>query len=644
MSPFDLDTKFNTRNFENNKELSFDEILADVGVEEPEQVDGERFSINYKILGLVLAVSFLALFGRIYYLQAVAGMDYRLIAEGNKLRNQYILAPRGLILDKYGKTIVSNTPSFELVAIPNELPQEQADIDYKLGIIAELTGESLEDLKSEVAKLDRKSPHPHTLVQNIAKDPALVLITRKSEFQGFAVQDNPIRDYKDSVAFSHVVGYTGKITADELSARGDNSYLRNDYIGKSGLELQYEDFLKGIPGRKQTEIDAQGDFSKTLPDLPAQPGNNIKLNIDYELQKVLFDSAVKMMEKTNTRSGAIVATNPQTGQVLSFISLPGFDGNLFARGIKSQEYAELLNDRAVPLLNRVISGTYPPGSTIKPLLAIAGLTEGIVTPQTKIMDEGVIRVGSYTFYGYRRDGLGLMDIYTAISKSSNIYFYTLGGGNTNSPVKEGLGPDKLAEWYRKFGLGMELGIDMPNEKTGLVPDPEWSKRVKNEPWYLGNTYHFSIGQGGLASTPMQINNAIATIANGGKLMTPYIVDEVVSQNNEVVHKNSPKVISENFLDPEYVKIVQNAMRLTVTDGSGRSLNTIPMPIAGKTGTAQFDARDLALTHAWFTSYAPFDNPQIALTILMEGAGEGSSVAVPIAKEAYEWWAANRYNK
>lgn len=643
MSPFDLKTNFGTRNINSNKELSFDEILADVGIEEPEQMESDRFSINYRLLGLVLVISFLALLGRVYYLQAVVGEDYRIIAEGNKLRNQYILAPRGLILDKFGKIIVSNTPSFELVAIPNELPEEVGDVNYKLAAIADLTGASLDDLRAEIEKLDRKSPHPYTLVQNIAKDPALILISRKDEFKGFAVQDNPIRDYKDSQVFAHTVGYTGKITEDELTA-SDQSYLRNDYIGKSGLELQYEQNLKGIPGRNQTEIDAQGDFSKDLPELPAQPGNNLKLNIDYDLQKVLYDSAMKMMEKTKTRSGAIIATNPQTGQVLSLLSLPGYDSNLFARGIKSQEYSELLNDRAIPLLNRVTSGTYPPGSTIKPLLAIAALKEGIVTPQTKIMDDGVIRVGSYTFYGYRRDGLGLMDIYTAISKSSNIYFYTVGGGNANSPVKEGLGPNRLAEWYRKFNLGSLLGIDLPNEKAGLVPDPEWNQRVKNEPWYLGNTYHFSIGQGGLAATPLQINNAIATIANGGKLMQPYLVDEVVDQDGRVVQKNNPKTINENFLDAEYVKIVQNAMRLTVTEGSGRSLNTIPVPIAGKTGTAQFDARDLALTHAWFTSYAPFENPQITLTILMEGAGEGSSVAVPIAKEAYEWWAQNRYNK
>lgn len=644
MSPFDLKTEFNKRNINSRKELSFDEILFDVRLDEPEQVESERENINYRVLALLLLLFFAALLGRIYYLQAMKGQDYRVIAEGNKLRNQYILAPRGLILDRHGNTIVSNTPSFELVAIPNELPKEEGDLNFKLTAIAEITGAPLDELKAEVSKLDRKSPHPATLVQNLAKDPALVLIGRKDDFKGFSVQNNPIRDYKDPVVFSHLVGYTGKITEEELAQRGDQAYLLNDYIGKTGLEVQYENYLKGVPGSNQTEINAQGDFSKTLPVVPAQPGNNLKLNVDYDLQKVIYDAAQTIMAKSESRKGAIVASDPRSGQIQAFVSMPGFDNNMFARGIKSGEYSDLLNDPAVPLLNRVVSGTYPPGSTVKPMLAIAALSEGIVKPDTKIMDDGVIRVGSYTFYGYRREGLGLMDIYSAIARSSDIYFYTIGGGSAKSNIKEGLGPDRLASWYRKFNLGAILGIDIPNEKTGLVPDPEWKQRVKKEPWYLGNTYHYSIGQGDLLATPLQINSATATIANGGKIMQPYLVDEIVTSDGQTVHKNQPRVIQENFLDSQNVKVAQDGMRQTVTVGSARSLDTLPVQIAGKTGTAQFDARDLSLTHAWFTSYAPFNDPQIALTILIEGAGEGSSVAVPIAKEVYAWWAQNRYGK
>jgi penicillin-binding protein 2 len=539
--------------------------------------------------------------------------------------------------------IAGNTPSFELVVIPNELPELQEEFDSRLAQISQLAGANLDEMRQIIEPLDRKSPNPVTLVQNLEKDSALVLISRKKEFAGFSVQNNPIRDYKDPLMFSHLVGYTGKITSQELEQHKDKDYLLNDYIGKTGVEFQYEQYLRGVPGSNQTEIDAQGEYSKTLPSIPAQTGNSLKLNIDYGLQKAAYDAALSVVSKNKSRKAAVVVSNPQNGQVLAYLSLPGFDGNWFARGIKGNEYASLLEDPAVPLLNRVISGTYPPGSTVKPMLGIAALTEKIVTPQTKITDDGVIRIGSYTYYGYERSGLGVMDIYSAIARSSDIYFYSIGGGNAKSVVTEGLGPDRLAEWFRKFNLGSPTGIDLPNEKPGLVPDPAWKMQARNEPWYLGNTYHYSIGQGDLLTTPLQIHNATATIANGGKIYQPYIVDEVIGTNGDLLKKFQPTLLKDNFLDPQHVKVVQDAMRQTVTAGSARSLAALPLAVAGKTGTAQFDARDLSLTHAWFTSYAPFDHPQIAVTVLVESGGEGSSVAVPIAREIYSWWAANRSN-
>jgi penicillin-binding protein 2 len=314
---------------------------------------------------------------------------------------------------------------------------------------------------------------------------------------------------------------------------------------------------------------------------------------------------------------------------------------MFSRGITSQEYQNLLTDKNIPLLNRVVSGTYPPGSTVKPMIAIAALTEGVITIKTKILDNGVIKVGSYTFYGYDRSGLGMMDVYSAIARSSDIFFYTVGGGNQDTGFK-GLGPEKLAEWYRKFNLGKTLGIDMTNEKPGLVPDPEWKEKVRGEPWYLGNTYHYSIGQGDLLVTPLQVNSWTATIANNGRIMKPYILSEVKDFENKVIFKREPESISENAFDLTDLKIVQDGMLQTVTSGSARSLSTLPVSIAGKTGTAQFINQNLTATHAWFTSYAPFEDPKIALTILVEEGGEGSTVSVPVAEKVYEWLIQNRW--
>jgi penicillin-binding protein 2 len=472
----------------------------------------------------------------------------------------------------------------------------------------------------------------------------LILIEGADELRGFGVQNNPIRDYKDAEAFAHLVGYTGKITAEELASHEDADYILNDYIGKGGVEYQYENLLRGVLGKRQSEIDAVGNFKKTLAEIPPQPGNNLRLNIDYELQKQIYDSLMTVMGRIGAKKAAAVATNPQTGEVLALLSLPSFDNNMFARGIRTDEYSVLINDENTPLLNRVLSGTYPPGSTIKPMMAVAALTEGVVTPETKILDNGVIRVGAYSFYGYERSGLGNMDIYSAIARSSDIYFYSVGGGNPASVVKDGLGPDRIATYLRKFNLGTPLGIDLPSEKAGLVPDPAWKEQTKNEQWFLGNTYHYSIGQGDLLTTPLQVNSWTATIGNGGRVMQPYVLHSVTDRTDKVITEGTSKILAENIFDPNYIKVAQDGMRQTVTEGSARSLATLPIPISGKTGTAQFDARNLSRTHAWFTSYAPSDNPQIALTILVEAGGEGSSVAVPVSKEVYNWWIANRYNR
>ncbi len=631
------------RSVDRGKNLAFDEAFLGLEMEDAEVLEGEREQVNYRVLGIIIFVCLAVLFGRIFYLQAFQGSDYRLLAEGNKLRTQYILAPRGLLLDRFDKTIVSNMPSFELVAVTGDFPKDKVEFDGRITQIASILGMDASTLNDDALKLAPNAFGAQTLVQNITKDQALILIGKAADLKGFVVQNNPIRDYKDPMAFAHLTGYTGKVNADELAEHSKDNYILNDYIGKTGLEVEYEQYLRGVAGKKQSEVDASGEYKKTLAEVPAIHGSNAKLNIDYDLQKVLYDALVSMLSKTHTQKAAAVATNPKTGEVLALVSLPGFDSNQFARGIKTQEYSALINDPNVPLLNRVVSGTYPPGSTIKPVMAVAALSEGVVTTDTKILDNGVIRVGSFTFYGYEREGLGLMDVYSAIARSSDIYFYTVGGGNTATGFK-GMGPEKIASWFRKFYLGSTLGIDLPNEKPGLVPDPEWKERVKKEQWFLGNTYHESIGQGDVLTTPLQVNSWTATIANGGKVMQPYILNEIIDKDGKVIVRGEPKVLAENQFDPNYIKIVQEGMRQTVTLGSGRSLLNVGVEVAGKTGTAQFDASDLSRTHAWFTSYAPYNDPQIALTVLTEGAGEGHAAAVPVAKDVYTWWAQERYTK
>ena len=640
--PFNLNF-FGGKKLREQKNLSFDEAFLDVQNDDPQIMDDEKDRFDLRPLVWLVLISFFVLAGRIYQLQIVHGEAYRDLAEGNKLRVEYVLPPRGLVLDKYEKVIAANMPSFELAVNINLLPRDDAQRLREIEEIALILGQDKAEILDRISQAVPDAFGNQTLAQNITKEQALILIAKQDSLKGFGVENASIRDYKDSAVFSHLVGYSGKITAEELKQYQGQNYLLNDYIGKTGLEIEYEEDLRGIAGRKQVEIDAAGKFKKNLPEVPATVGNNLKLNIDYDLQKKIYDSLLEIMRRGGSKRAAAIAQDPETGSVLAFVSLPGFDNNMFARGITLREYQALLNDPNIPLLNRVLSGTYPPGSTVKPMLAIAALSEGVITPQTRILDDGVIRIGNFTFYGYDPKGLGLMDIYSAIARSSDIYFYTIGGGSPKSPV-QGLGPEKLAQWYRKFNLGERLGIDLPGEKSGLVPSPGWKQEVKKEQWYLGDTYHVAIGQGDLLVTPLQVNNWTATIANGGKIMQPQVVSEIQTPSGELIERKAPEVLRENFLDPQWVKVAADGMRRTVLAGSARSLASLPVEIAGKTGTAQFDARNPSRTHAWFTSYAPFADPQIALTILVESGGEGSSVAVPVARMVYEWWYDNRMNK
>jgi penicillin-binding protein 2 len=621
--------------------------FEEAGLQSPEGIhslDDERDVVSSRIFAALILLPLVVLGIRLFVLQSVHGQEYKAMAEGNKLRATPTYAPRGLILDNNGKVIAGNLPNFELDVIPADLPDDQASIEVEVTKLSQVLGIPKLELDGKINALDKKSVLTQNIIPTIAKEQALILISKAYDFTGFSVNDNPIRDYKEPQIFSHLVGYTGKITQDELAGRGNLGYLFNDYIGKTGLEVEYEKYLRGVSGQKQTEIDASGNAKKTLGELQAMPGDNVRLNIDYDLQKVIYESITKSIAKYRLpNKAAAIATNPKTGRVLALVSIPSFDNTQFARGISQDEYSKLTNDPNHPLINRAISGLYPPGSTVKPMMAIAALSENVVTPQTKIVDDGLIRVGSFTFYGYRHEGLGIMDVYSALAKSSDIYFYTVGGGRAGTNIA-GLGPDKIAEWLRKFNLGKQLGIDLPGEKSGLVPDTAWKLKARNEQWFLGDTYHYAIGQGDLLVTPLQVNSWTSTIANGGTVYQPEILNEVADHDGHVVQKIEPKALATNQFSQEYIKVVQDGMRQTVTVGSAQSLKSVGMPVSGKTGSAQYDPKDPTRTHAWFTSYAPSDDPQIALTILMEGAGEGSTYAVPVTHEVYDWWVANRLNK
>jgi penicillin-binding protein 2 len=622
--------------------LDWEEAALQTSEDPEDYYEGHNNEPRSFLFGFFMVVAFSALFIRLGILQVVNGPHYRALAEGNRLRVQYILAPRGIIYDRNDKPIVQNVPNFELVLTPADLPKE--GFDSEIDSLAALTAVPAEEIRKKIENANRNSFQAISIATSLTKEATLVFESRASEFPGFTIQNNPIRNYPNPLVYSHLLGYTGKINDRELAAHKDEDYLFNDFIGKNGIEDSYEKYLRGIAGQKQVEVDASAKIKSVIGEIPPTPGNSLVLNIDSELQQRLYDEMVK---KNGSHKGAAVAIDPQSGKVLALVSLPGYDTNLFARGISQTNYQALLNSPDHPLLNRTVSGTYPPGSTIKPALAAAVLEEKVVTPETKIFDNGDLVYGGYHFRGWKLSGLGPMDVRSAIAMSSDIYFYTVGGGQERLSI-EGLGPERMAKYYELFGMGQRLGIDIQGEATGLIGSPEWRKnRYKervNQMWYIGDTYHQSIGQGDMLATPLQVAMWTVVVANGGTLYKPYIADKVIDSEGKVVMKNQPEVIRAGFISPQNIEVVREGMKQTVTTGTARSFATLPITSGGKTGTAQFDGADLSRTHAWFTVFAPYENPDIVITVLVESGGEGSEAASPVAKEVLKWWAENRIKK
>ena len=578
---------------------------------------------------LILAAA-AALAGRLYYLSIARHGYYRGIAEGNRLRVEYIAAPRGTIYDANGLVIAGNRPSFELVASPLDLPADAAERGAVIEKASFLIAMPPADIEAALLAAANQAGFQSVLIkQDLGRDEALVLSERIAELPGFRVVSLPIRDYALAAPLSHAVGYVGKLSPEEYEKKAGAGYRFNDSIGKTGLEQVYEAQLRGTFGERQVEVDARGAVKRVFGEKPAMPGKDLPLNIDLGLQEKLHEALSRQLQNIGRKKAAAIAMDPGTGAVLAYISLPGYDSNLFASGISATDYQKLAQDPAQPLFDRAIRGTYPPGSTVKPMVAGAALQEGVVSERTIVDDTGFILIPNvyggpdYYFYGYNRAGLGPVDVRKAIALSSDIFFYAVGGGYEKIRLA-GLGISRLAEYYRRFRLDQKLGIDLPGESAGLVPTPEWKKTT----WYLGDTYHASIGQGDLLVTPLHVLSWVSAIA-AGKIYEPHIA------------KTDPKLIGELGIDEKNLQIVREGMRQTVTAGTAKSLQSVGMNVAGKTGTAQFDARNLSRTHAWFAGYAPYEDPKIAIVVLIEDGGEGSAAAVPVAREALTWWAKNR---
>lgn len=578
----------------------------------------------YVLLGaLFVAVAILS--GRAFWMQGLNHQKYAVLAERNRLRSSLLAPARGVIRDRDGVILADNVPTFDVTVTPVDLPTEQSERQDLLGGVARISGVAIADLEQDLAS----STNPErkmVLVRDVPYDTAIALKIAIADSPAFDIQNGSKRRYPLSgevPSLSHILGYVGRVSSQDRSDGKYSDRGPTDLVGRVGVEATYDSMLFGVPGERVDEVDSKGREKRTVKQEDAVAGQDLVLTLDMDLQRATETALRKGMEAAKVSRGSAIVMDPRNGSILATASLPTYDDNMFSGRVSSTRYAALINDENHPLLARAWAGLYPSGSTIKPVYAAAALAEGIITSRTSVLSNGGIRIGSTFFPDWKAGGHGITDVRKAIAWSVNTFFYTICGG---TETFKGMGIEKMVSWLDKFGFGEKLGLDVPGEASGFVPDPEWKQQKKNERWYVGDTYNMSIGQGDLLVTPLQIARATAIVANGGFAVTPHFMS------------NTSTHTGERIVAADVVKIVQAGMRDTVTLGSGRALSSMPFAIAGKTGTAQW--RNDKPNHAWFTAYAPANDPQVVVTVLLEEGVEGSSTAVPVARDIFTAWAAS----
>ncbi len=631
---------FIKREYKNSQDIDESFFVEDdFGVEKEKLYNSEdKFlgkHLTEKKINILLIFVFLGmliLFGRTFQLQVVKGAYYDQLAEFNRTREKSILASRGLIYDRNLNPLVKNVPIFDALILPKDLSLNEEIRNEQLNMIAKTINQNIDDIKNALRKYPANFKYLVAVRENIDYEEALLLKIKSEELPGLFIETRNQREYLYPYEFSHVLGYLGKITDKELKDKAGQDYLLNDYIGKTGLELNYEDALRGQYGKESVEVDVSGQEKKVLYYQEPENGKNLVLSLDLAVQKKAREILNTYLQKFNKKRGSLIMLDPRNGEIIALVSLPDFDDNLFAQGISTNDYRKLADNEDNPLFDRSIKGEYPSGSTIKPVIAAGALEEGIITDKTAFLSTGGLWLFDRWFFpDWSAAGHGMTNVYRAIAWSVNTFFYIIGGGYQDF---QGLGEDGLKKYFELFGLDKKTGIDLPGEATGLVPDPEWKLKTKNEEWYIGDTYHMAIGQGDVLVTPLQVANFTSVFANGGKLYQPHLVKEIVSNKGEdqII---APQVIREDFISSKNINIVKKAMRQTVTEGSAQYLNNLDVAVAGKTGTAQWNTNKD--NHAWFTGFAPYDDPQIVITVLVEEGGEGSAVSVPITYDMLNWY-------
>lgn len=558
----------------------------------------------------------IALIFRLIFLQLYDGEYFGKLSDGNRIRIVQTMAPRGNIYDRNGVLLANSRPAFTVELLPNLETVSPVVIDR----LAKLLNMKAEDINDKLKHHTDFSPI--TIKIDVSPEIISIIEEQRDLFPGVFIDVKPVRNYIYSKEAAHAIGYVSEISDDELNYKkqnGDLSYKSGDIIGKFGLEKFYDKFLRGVYGGEQVEVDVTGRPVKRLGMKSPIAGNNLTLTIDHKLQEATEKAVDDVLNRVGAKAAAVVAMNPQTGEILAMVSRPTFNPNLFSLGISTKDWNDINNNPYYPLDNKVVTGQYPPGSTYKIITGVAALEEKVVTDKEKIFDSGKHWIIPKT--NAQGEALGYINFEQALAHSDNVYFYEMGNR---------LGIDKLAKWSRIFGMGEKTGIDLPYEAVGNVASKEYKREVFNDDWYLAETFDAAIGQGFNLATPLQIAVIFSEIANGGKKMKPYLVSQITDPSGNVIEKFSPHVIRDLNIDPKVLHLVQSGLNQVSTYGTAANqFKNFPIKIAGKTGTAE---NSHGKDHGWFVAYAPFDKPTICIAVIVENAGFGATSAVPIGYE------------
>ncbi len=643
----------------------------------------------------MVVLAFMVLAMQLWRLQVVQRDVYTELADANRFLLIQVLASRGVIYDRNGNLVARNRPAYDVTIVPAYLPDGATAEAKVLARLSELLDLPIttqiepmvgyndgyfhaimhhqyhRQLQQQIINprsrqyknvplgirdaVNQNRYYAPFLPVTIAKDVDPLIISKLEEerldLPGVIIDIRPSRDYVYGKLLGPILGYTGPIPSEQFDRYKALGYELTDIVGLAGLEIKYEDWLHGIKGLESIERDANGQKVRTIDQLiKIRPGHNLRLTIDTKLQEATTKALQEMLNQEESKQGVAIAMDPRNGQILAMVSLPSFDNNIFSRGITPRELSLLTTDSSTPLINHAIGGLYPPGSTFKVIPAAGALQERTVTPEMTFLDEGILYLPNQffpdnkkmaqPFFCWLRKGHGEVDLVHALAYSCNVYFYQVGGGYWPNEY-EGLGWKRLGKYAKMFGLGKATGIDLPGEADGLVPDPTWKRLNFAEQWLTGDTYNMSVGQGFVLATPLQMVNAYAAIANGGTLYRPYLVKDMLNETGQVVKTIEPEVIGHLEVEPKFLDLVKQGLRMVIEDEAGTAHKKFDVPgviVSGKTGTAEFcdeypqcigyDGR-VQTQHGWFMSYAPSDRPEIVTGVFVYGGGEGVDTAVPV---------------